>query len=168
MTVEGWCPISPNYFVGDDAFSLTPNLMKPYPKKGLSEEQRIFNYRLSRARRVSENAFGILSSKFRVFHTTLCVKPENAIAIVHACLVLHNFLMKRYPAVYIPAGSLDYEKEDGEVIGGEWRQSGESNLESLVAPGMNHTRNAGKVRDLLSEYVNGPGQVPWQWKVLLV
>ncbi len=67
-----------------------------------------------------------------------------------------------------PAESLDYETEDGEVIGGESRQNGESNLESLVAPGMNHTRNASQVRKLLSEYVNGPAQVPWQWKVLLV
>jgi hypothetical protein len=80
---------------------------------------------------------------------------------------LHNFLIKKNPSVYIPSGSLDYEK-DGEVIGGKWRQNGESNLETLVAPGMNHTRNASQVRDLLSEYVNGPGQVPWQWKVLLV
>ena len=167
MIVEDWCPILPHYFVGDDAFSLTPNIMKPYPKRGLTEEQRIFNYRLSRARRVSENAFGILSAKFRVFHTTLCVKPENAISIVHACLALHNFLIKKYPSVYIPSGSLDYEK-DGEVIGGDWRQNGDSNFETLVAPGMNHTRNASQVRNVLSEYVNGPGQVPWQWKVLSV
>ena len=167
MILEEWCPILPHYFVGDDAFSLTPNLMKSYPNKGLTEEQRIFNYRLSRARRVSENAFGILLSKFRMFHTTLCVKPENAFSFVHACLVLHNFLIKKYPSVYIPSGSLDYEKEDGEVVGGDRRQNENSNLETLVAPGMNHTRNASQVRNLLSEYDNGPGQVSWQWKVLL-
>jgi hypothetical protein len=160
--------VLPHYFVGDDAFSLTPNVMKPYPKRRLNEEQRIFNYRLSLASRVSENAFGILASKFRVFHATLCVNPQNAIAIVHACLALHNFLIKKNPSAYIPAESLDYETEDGEVIGGESRQNGESNLESLVAPGMNHTRNASQVRKLLSQYVNGPAQVPWQWKVLLV
>ena len=144
MIVEEWCPILPHYFVGDSAFSLTPNLMNPCPNKGLTEEQRIFNFRLSRARRVSENAFGILSSKFGVFHTTLCVKPENAISLVHACLVLHNFLIKKYPSVYVPSGSLDYEKEDGEVIGGDWGQNENSNLETLVALGMNHTRKASK------------------------
>ena len=167
MIVEEWCPILP-HFVGDDAFSLTPNLIKPCRNKGLTEEQRIFNYRLSRARRVSKNAFGILSSKFQVFHTTLCVKPENAFSLVHASLVLHNFLIKKYPSVYIPSGSLDYEKEDSEVVGGDWRQNENSNLETLVAPGMNHTRNASQVRNLFSEYDNGPGQVSWQWKVLLV
>ena len=54
----------PHYFVGDDEFALAPNMMKPYPQRGLMEEQRIFNYRLSRARRVSEKTFGIMSAKF--------------------------------------------------------------------------------------------------------
>jgi hypothetical protein len=57
------CQIS-HYFVGDDAFALAPNMMKPYPQRGLTEEQRIFNYRLSRARNVSQNAFGIMSANF--------------------------------------------------------------------------------------------------------
>ena len=130
MIVEEWCPILPHCFVGNNAFSLTQNRMKPHPNKGLTEEQTIFIYRLSPACRLGENAFGILSSKFRVFHSTLCVKHE--------------------------------------VIGGDWRQNENSNLETLVVPGMNHTRKASQVRNLLSKYVNGPTQVSWQWKVPLV
>jgi hypothetical protein len=42
----------PFVFVGDDAFALTENFMKPYGQAGLTAQQRIFNYRLSRARRV--------------------------------------------------------------------------------------------------------------------
>lgn len=49
-----------HFFVCDDAFPLGKHLMKPYPSKNLSEERRIFNYRLSRARRISENVFGLL------------------------------------------------------------------------------------------------------------
>ena len=48
--------------VGDDAFPMKPFLMKPYPKRNLSIEQRIFGYRLSRARRVVGNGLGILAN----------------------------------------------------------------------------------------------------------
>ena len=51
----------PYFFVGDDAFPLQPFLMKPFPMRFLTPAQRIFNYRLSRARRISENGFGILA-----------------------------------------------------------------------------------------------------------
>lgn len=52
-----------HFLLGDDAFTLKPWLMKPYPSRSLSHDQRVFNYRLSRARRVVENAFGILANK---------------------------------------------------------------------------------------------------------
>ena len=51
----------PFVFVGDDAFSLTNFCMKPYPLTGLTEEERLFNFRLSHFRRISENTFGIWS-----------------------------------------------------------------------------------------------------------
>lgn len=34
----------PFVFVGDDAFPLTENFMKPYGQTGLTTEQKIFNY----------------------------------------------------------------------------------------------------------------------------
>lgn len=46
--------------VGDDAFPLRFNLLKPYSRKSHGEKELIFNYGLSRARRISENTFGIL------------------------------------------------------------------------------------------------------------
>ena len=45
----------PYVVVGDEAFSLKTYLMKPYPRAALDIKERIFNYRLSRARRIIEN-----------------------------------------------------------------------------------------------------------------
>jgi hypothetical protein len=57
----------PYVFVADDAFPLMDNIMKPYTRKNLqNKEQPNFNYRLSRSRRIVENAFGIMPSRFRV------------------------------------------------------------------------------------------------------
>ena len=47
----------PYVFVADDAFPL--HFLKPYPQKNLSDMKRIFNYKISRRRRISENVFGI-------------------------------------------------------------------------------------------------------------
>lgn len=143
-------------------------MMKPYGQRNLTEEQRVFNYRLSRARRISENAFGILSSRFRVFLTTLCVNPENAVKIVLASIALHNFLRSKIPSRYTPPGTFDSE-QNGKLEEGLWRQ------ECQVCPFQDlpnykkgrQSMKADDVRHLLCQYVNGPGQIPWQWNVLV-
>ena len=72
----------PYVIVGDEAFPLKTYLLKPYPSRQLDLSKRIFNYRLSRARRVVENVFGILASRFRVFKSTIDMEPEKAQKIV--------------------------------------------------------------------------------------
>ncbi|XP_050066448.1 uncharacterized protein LOC126555590 [Aphis gossypii] len=49
----------PYVFLADEAFRLHTNLLRPYPGRGLTNERRVFNYRLSRARRTVECAFGV-------------------------------------------------------------------------------------------------------------
>lgn len=167
--VESTEPV-PYFIAGDDAFPLEQNIMKPYSQRNLSEERRIFNYRISRARRVSENVFGILASRFRVFHSTLCVNPETAIKITLAAITLHNFLRARSPGCYTPQGSIDVEDYvDGSVQSGSWRQEVKQNPFSAFPNSRKgrQPRRAEAIRDQLCQYLNGPGQVPWQWNCLL-
>lgn len=99
-----------NYvFIGDEAFALTPNFLKPFSQRELTNERRIFNYRLSRARCIVENAFGILASRFRIFHTSINLAPKNIDIVVMTCCVLHNFMRKKYSTTYTPLSSLDIE-----------------------------------------------------------
>lgn len=63
---------------------MTTKMMKPYPHRNLEKEKRIFNYRLSRARRVVENAFGILAHRWRVFLTTIKLSPDKVTDIILA------------------------------------------------------------------------------------
>ena len=71
--------------VGDDAFPLMDNLMKPYAQRNLSKAQDIYNYRVSRARRVVENTFGIMASRFRILLSTINLCPSKTLTIVLAC-----------------------------------------------------------------------------------
>ena len=83
----------PYILLGDDAFALKEYLMKPFPWRNLTEDQKYYNYRLSRARQSVEMAFGILSHRFRVLFTTICLPPQKVESIVKASCVLHNFIL---------------------------------------------------------------------------
>ncbi|PIO25773.1 hypothetical protein AB205_0113670 [Aquarana catesbeiana] len=68
--------------------------MRPFPMRNLTPEQRIYNYRLSRARRVVENAFGILSSRFRLFLKAINLAEYKLNHVVLCCCILHNYLRR--------------------------------------------------------------------------
>ena len=97
----------PYVILGDQAFALTKYMLTPFAgihSKGSKE--RIFNYRLSRARRVVENAFGILTSKFRVLRNAIMLNPKSATKVVLAAVHLHNFLRNNYSKT-IPNNSIN-------------------------------------------------------------
>lgn len=77
---------TPYFFVGDEAFKLTKTMMRPYPGRHLEPTKRIFNYRLSRARRCIENAFGILCARWCVLNRRIGFEPETVKSIVMACV----------------------------------------------------------------------------------
>ena len=50
----------PYFLLSDEIFPLKKWLMRPYPGKNASEQEKIYNYRHSRARKCIKNAFGIM------------------------------------------------------------------------------------------------------------
>jgi len=140
----------PCVLVGDEAFPLGTHLLRPYPGRGLTEDKRIFNYRLSRARRVVENAFGILAQRWRIFHRKINMLPENAIRVVKATIILHNILQKTYPL----AADNDDFVEPKQLL----RLSTSHKRGSLERRG-----DAVKIRDAFKDYFcSSAGSVEWQ------
>lgn len=85
--------ILPYVLIGDEAFQLTNYMMRPFPGKGgLTKEKAVFNYRISRARRMVECTFGCLASQWRIYKRPINTSIETAKSLVEATIVLHNFL----------------------------------------------------------------------------
>ena len=162
----------PHVFVGDDAFALKKNLMKPYAQNGLTMEKRVYNYRHSRARRISENLFGIVTNRFRVFRTVLQLAPRTIESLVMTGLILHNYLRKSPSRnIYCPQGLIDSESDSGEVTNGLWRQ--DSPLDSFLplsvpVNGHNASNYAKQVRDSFKDFFVNEGAVEWQWRMILI
>jgi len=153
----------PHVIVGDDAFPLKTNLLKPFPGKVLTPERRIFNYRLSRARMVVENAFGILAARWRILHTSINADPEFTKLIVNTCVILHNFLIRKTDLNTITVDAL----REGVLIPGNWRDENNANLDSIMVQGSNnHTLKASEVREKFMAYFNQSGAVEWQFQVI--
>ena len=157
----------PYIFVADDAFPLGMHCMKPFAQTKLVDRNRVFNYRLSRMRQLSENVFGIWVSRFRVFLTTIALSPEKATIITLAAIVLHNMLRRKSRKSYTPDGCFDTFREGGEKVPGTWCDEVDIDfLRSLPSCRSNRApESAEEVRNALADYFYGPGQVPWQWKL---
>ncbi|MEW8547456.1 MAG: transposase family protein [Candidatus Thiodiazotropha sp.] len=154
----------PYFLLGDDAFPLRTWLMKPYSMRGMTHEQRVFNYRQSRARRVVENAFGILAHRWRCLLTTMQCSVASTISIVWGALTLHNWMRTRAPGLQLP--EVDQEDGQGNVILGAWRQ-GRQLLDGQQRRGPLITRDAKTQRDYLCAYYNSPvGRLPWQDQIV--
>ena len=161
---------TPYVCTGDDAFPLSLYMMKPFPQINLTKEKRIFNYRLSRMRRISENGFGILANKWRVFCRPFSLEPEKVKIVTLAAITLHNWLRSesKIGKFYIPVGLTDRENiETGEFFEGTWRSDKYQGTWYPIQNSLHANRSsnlAREVRDEFTEYFMNEGCVPWQWK----
>lgn len=161
----------PFVIIGDEGFPLKTYLMRPFVKKNLQNiEHRVFNYRLSRARRVSENAFGILVTRWRILQTPIALKLSTAETIVQAITCLHNYIIntKSCNNQYIQENIIDHENSAGELIAGNWRTSIPENgfINPLGRIGANvGAAIAVRQRNTLARYfVSEEGSISWQWQ----
>lgn len=157
----------PFFIVGDDAFALNTWLMKPYGRnKGLTYMERIFNYRLSRGRRIVENAFGIMSLRWQVIlkgmnHSDV----ETSRLVVDACVVLHNLLRMRYPNSH--QNLVDHFDHHGNVIPGAWRDVAPMNeVEQVRGPSREKTVAKRRREYLKLFFSSDAGKVPWQDRMI--
>ena len=112
----------PYFILADDVFALKTWLMKPYGRRMLTREERIANYRISRGRRVVENTFGILVSRFRVMLTTIQLPPETVREVIFTCVVLHYILRSQYQGQH--GGQQPSDDGDNDDVPGDCRLIG--------------------------------------------
>lgn len=137
--------------VGDEAFPLQKHVMRPYPNRQASGNPRLehFNYRLSRARRIVENAFGILAARWRVYRSPFEISVKVVDVVIKATCILHNYLS-------------EHISESNEVT-----TDSIHNQLMDIPNRLCHSRRASKeafeVRNDFMEYFNSPqGCLPWQ------
>ena len=126
--LPGYSKPVPFVLTGDEAFPLSEHMLKPYPNRNLSVEQRVANKRISRGRRISENLLGILVNRWRCFKVPFLLRPSKVKIITLAALSLHNWLRAdaSYRNVHCPPTLIDREDPNtGEIIPGSWRDNSE-------------------------------------------
>ena len=134
--------------------------------RGLAERTAVFNYRLSRAKRVSENPFRILAARWRIFRRPIIAAPDNAAIFTKAAIALHNYLRTNKSSVYCPQGFTDAEDGVGYLLKRTWRHEVDDGGLSRIGQigGNRSSRSAAEVRDMYRDYFMTPeGQVTWQY-----
>ena len=141
-------------------------MMKPYPFQNPSMPEKAFNGRLSPARRIIENSFGIAAARFRIFLQPINAKVSTVKSVTKAIVALHNFLM--YKNQHCPPNYVDSDGPQG-VIPGKWHDE-ESSIMGLrdvdQLGSNNYSKHAKVIRDEFRECFTKEGAVEWQWDIV--
>ena len=124
--------------------------MRPFARNTLTYERHILNYRLSRARRVVGNAFGILANCWRIYHCCIYLNPDNVISVVKVTVVLQNILT--LPNDEVHTNIIDNRVE---IFDDAFRD--------LTKQGNQPATAANDVRNYFTDYFNSDfGSIEWQ------
>lgn len=154
----------PGFFLADDAFELSTRIMKPYSGRCLEEKKKICNYRFSRGRRIIENAFGIYSSRWRIFRRPICMLPKTVDIIASSTVCLHNFLMQNEECSGTKVYSMQPSQAD--TVNPHWSPMPSSNNDNTIVLGrQRNVAQAIRQRELLTDYfLTAEGEVLWQYE----
>lgn len=107
--------------VGDEAFPLKSYLLKMFPSRQLDKLKPTFNNRLSRARRIVKNVFGIMGERFAFFQKPIALDTGKVEIILLAACALQNVLETKCQDMYMPTGSIDQENLERNNSVSDWR-----------------------------------------------
>ncbi|XP_036144740.1 protein ANTAGONIST OF LIKE HETEROCHROMATIN PROTEIN 1-like [Monomorium pharaonis] len=147
-------PVLPYVIVADEAFGLKNYLMRPYSRsQNLDRKKKIFNYRLSRARRTVESSFGILTAKWRIYRKPIIASITLSRKIVQATCCLHNFIINH-------ENSYKYYSTLTPVDANVANEALQDNINEINS----YSKNAAMIRDKFADYFVKAGAVTWQWE----
>lgn len=160
--------VLPFTLLGDEAFGLKTWMTTPYPGKAtgqLEHYKEVFNYRQSRARRVIENTFGIMVSRWRILKNAFEVATEHVDDIVKAIICLHNYCLIEQESTLEHQQTYSYfcpqlvdHVVNGNMVPGQWRQD-DCQLDGIRSCfARNPTVAAKKNRDTMAEYFMEEGK----------
>lgn len=142
-----------------------------YPYHGQPIANRIFNYRLSRTRRIVENSFSIITNKFRIIRQPMALTHRVKYIVLVICVLHNNFLLENRNNVsranYLHQGLIDTENEGTrKVTPGIWRDDALTNSMFPLHIGMqlNYILAQKQVREEFTEYfMTAEGEEFWQY-----
>lgn len=154
--------ILPYIIVADEAFGLTSYMMRPYSRsKNLDQRKRIFNYRLSRARRVIESSFGILVARWKIYRKPIVASLTLSERIVKATCCLHNFIINcegkdRYYSTLQAANRENVSEGLQDIRNATYYRNN------------SFSTNVANIRTNFAIYFEEDGAIPWQWEKALL
>lgn len=111
---------------------------------------------MSRARRLIESSFGILTARWRVYRKPIIASMNLSRKIVQATCCLHNFIInhegKNRHYSSITSADLEVACEG---------------FQDFVHEKYSYRKSAETIRNMFAEYFQGDGAVIWQWEKAL-
>ncbi|XP_025264292.1 protein ALP1-like [Camponotus floridanus] len=153
----------PYVLLGDEAFPLSTYMMRPYPRsRRLNINRKIFNYRLSRARRTVECAFGILVARWRIYRQPIVARTSTAVKAVQATVILHNFIINKELDLPFPERRYCNIQEEERIL-----LATSNGLTAVSYRNASQKSAAVKIRDNFAHYFEHVNPLSWQWDKVL-